>query len=95
MPPNISLFFTVTYGFQNFHQSVPSYDFQLRQLWSWDRHVGLCKVVGRGLGDGDMGTRVWGLGDARLGNWGHQVWDAGTCRKGTRSNTGTLGTRGR
>ena len=36
--------------------------------------------VGRGQGDGDIGTRVWGLG-----TWGretrdlrHQVWDVGT-----------------
>ena len=29
------------------------------------------------------GMRVWGLGDARLGTWGHQVWDAGTCGTGT------------
>ena len=27
----------------------------------------LCIKVGRGQGDGDIGTRVWGLGDARLG----------------------------
>ena len=26
-----------------------------------------------------MGTGTWGLGDARLGTWGHQVWDTGTC----------------
>ena len=30
------------------------------------------------------GTRVRGLGDARLGTWGRQVWDAGTCGTGTR-----------
>lgn len=41
MALNIAFFFTVTYGFQNFHQSVPGYDFQLRELWSWDRHVAL------------------------------------------------------
>ena len=41
---------------------------------------GLCIKVGRGQGDGDVGTRVWGLG-----TWGretrdlrHQVWDVGT-----------------
>ena len=27
----------------------------------------LCIKVGRGQGDGDIGTRVWGLGDARRG----------------------------
>ena len=31
-----------------------------------------------------MGTRVWGLGDARLGTWGHQVWDAGLQTQGRR-----------
>ena len=30
-----------------------------------------------------MGTRVWGLGDARLGTWGHQIWDAGSRGTGT------------
>ena len=40
--------------------------------------------------DGDKGTgtsgRVCGdlgLGDARRGTWGHQVWDTGTCGTGT------------
>ena len=42
----------------------------------------LCIKVGRGQGDGDMGTRVWGLGDARQGTYGHQVWDAATCGTG-------------
>ena len=58
---------------------------------------GLCIKVGRGQGDGDIGTRVWGLG-----NWGREtrdlrtssigrgdVWDGDT---GT-SNTGTQGMR--
>ena len=53
--------------------------------------------VGRGQGDGDIGTRVWGLGtwgretrDLRTSSMGRgDVWDgdAGT------SNTGTQGTR--
>ena len=46
--------------------------------------------VGQGQGDGDIGTRVWGLGDARRGNMGHGDvcdGDAGT------SNTGTQGTQ--
>ena len=55
----------------------------------------LCIKVGRGQGDGDIGTRVWGLGtwgretrDLRTSSMGRgHVWDgdAGT------SNTGTLG----
>ena len=53
--------------------------------------------MGRGQGDGDIGTRVWGLGtwgremtDLRTSSMGRgDVWDgdAGT------SNTGTQGTR--
>ena len=55
----------------------------------------LCIKVGRGQGDGDIGTRVWGLGtwgretrDLRTSSMGRgDVWDgdAGT------SNTGTQG----
>ena len=30
------------------------------------------------------GTRGRRHGDARLGTWGHQVWDGGTCGAGTR-----------
>ena len=58
---------------------------------------GLCIKLGRGQGDGDIGTRVWGLGtwgretrDLRTSSMGRgDVWDgdAGT------SNTGTQGTR--
>ena len=57
----------------------------------------LCIKVGRGQGDGDFGTRVWGLGtygretrDLRTSSVGRgDVWDgdAGT------SNTGTQRTR--
>ena len=50
----------------------------------------LCIKVGRRQGDGDIGTRVWGLGtwdlglgDARRGTSGHQVWDVGTSKPGT------------
>ena len=57
---------------------------------------GLCIKVGRGQGDGDIETRVWGLGDARRGTWGHQVWDAGTCGTGTGDRgRQKLGCRGR
>ena len=59
----------------------------------------LCIKVGRR--QGDIGMRVWGLGDARQRTCrGQQVWDAGTCGTGTRgvkykdvgtSNTGTWG----
>ena len=58
---------------------------------------GLCIKVGRGQGDRDIGTRVWGLGtwgretrDLRTSSMGRgDVWDgdAGT------SNTWTQGTR--
>ena len=58
-------------------------------------------VYKSGMGQGDIGMRVWGLGDARQRtSRGQQVWDAGTCGTGTRdvkykdvgtSNTGTLG----
>ena len=44
----------------------------------------LCIKVGRRQGDGDIGTRVWGLLDARRGTWGHQVWDVRTYGTGTR-----------
>ena len=59
--------------------------------------IGLCIKVGRGQGDRDIGTRVWGLGtsgretrDLRTSTMGRgDVWDgdAGT------SNTGTQGRR--
>ena len=39
--------------------------------------IWLCIKLGRGQGDGDKGTRVWGLG-----TWGHQVWDTGRCGTG-------------
>ena len=57
----------------------------------------LCIKVGRGQGDGDIGTRVWGLGtwgrdtrNLRTSSMGREdVWDGDT---GT-SKTGTQGTR--
>ena len=62
-----------------------------------NREIGLCIKVGRGQGDRDIGTRVWGLGtwgretrDLRTSSMGRgDVWDgdAGT------SKTGTRGTR--
>ena len=57
----------------------------------------LCIKVGRGQGDGDIGTRVWGLG-----TWGRETRDLGTSSMGRgdvwdgdegTSNTGTQGTR--
>ena len=41
------------------------------------RSVGLCLKVGRGQGDGDIGTRVWGLG-----TWGRETRDLRTLRMG-------------
>ena len=38
--------------------------------------------------------QLTGLGDARRGTWGHQVWDAGTCGTGTRGRQ-IQGRRGR
>ena len=38
---------------------------------------GLCMKVGRGQGDGDIGTRVWGLG-----TWGRETRDLGTSSMG-------------
>ena len=49
-------------------------------------HIRLCIKVGRGQGDGDIGTRVWGLG-----TWGRERRDVGTSGMGR----GTYGTRGR
>ena len=40
----------------------------------WDR---LCIKVGRGQGDRDIGTCVWGLG-----TWGRETWDLGTSSMG-------------
>ena len=37
----------------------------------------LCIKVGRGQGDGDIGTRVWGLG-----TWGRETRDLGTSSMG-------------
>ena len=38
---------------------------------------GLCIKVGRGQGDGDIGTRVWGLG-----TWGRETRDLRTSSMG-------------
>ena len=67
------------------------------QLAQFVANPGLCIKVGRGQEDGDIGTRVWGLGtwgretgDLRTSSMGRgDVWDgdAGT------SKTGTQGTR--
>ena len=59
--------------------------------------VRLCIKVGRGQGDGDIETRVWGLGtwgretrDLRTSSMGRgDVWDGNAGK----SNTGTQGTR--
>ena len=57
----------------------------------------LCIKVGRGQGDGNIGTRVWGLG-----TWGRETGDLRTSSMGRRdvrdgdartSKTGTQGTR--
>ena len=57
----------------------------------------LCIKVGRGQGDGDIGTRVWGLG-----TWGRETGDLRTSSMGRgdawdgdvgTSKTGTQGTR--
>ena len=61
--------------------------------------LGLCIKVGRGQGDRDIGTRVWGLG-----TWGRVGRDVGTSSMGRgdvwdgdagTSNIGTRGTWGR
>ena len=69
----------------------------LIHIFSYLSEGGLCIKVGRGQGDKDIGTRVWGLGtwgretrDLRTSTMGRgDVWDgdAGT------SNTGTQGRR--
>ena len=41
------------------------------------RKIGLCIKVGRGQGDGDIGTRVWGLG-----TWGRETRDLGKSSMG-------------
>ena len=63
----------------------------------------LCIKVGRRQGDGDIGTRVWGLGtwdlglgtwDLGLGTWGCETRDFGTSSMGRgTSKPGTQGTR--
>ena len=53
--------------------------------------------MGRAQGDGDIGTRVWGLGTwgrETSGTWGHQLWDVGTCGTATRGRQ-IQGRRGR
>ena len=69
--------------------------------WAQLELIGLCIKVGRGQGDGDMGTRVWGLGDPRLGDprlgtWERETRDLGTSSMG-RWDAGlqTQGRRGR
>ena len=51
-------------------------------------------IRGSGHRDACVGTWDLGLGDARQGTWGHQVWDAGTCGTETWDikyrDTGTL-----
>ena len=43
----------------------------------YQRHAGLCIKVGRGQGDGDIGTRVWGLG-----TWERETRDLRTSSMG-------------
>ena len=68
-----------------FYLLTPAYGWR-HKLEAFHKHTtfGLCIKLGRGQGDGGIGTLVWGLRDARRGTWGHQVWDAGTCGTGTR-----------
>ena len=65
--------------------------FQLSRGWGhfghkWDMFVlesrefeRLCIKVGRGQGERDVGTRVWGLG-----TWGRETRDLGTSSMGRR-----------
>ena len=65
------------------------------QFLQWLTIIGLCIKVGRGHGDGDIGTHVWGLG-----TWGRETrdlglgtWDLGTRDEGLEDIK--YGTRGR
>ena len=61
-------------------------------FFSARKHSGLYIKVGRGQGNGDIGTPVWGLG-----TWGRETRDLGTSSMGRvdagTSKTGTQGTR--
>ena len=86
--PTPIIWFSLDRKLQNHKRSQKKMEtfwfFRLRLRHSYDCLRRLCIKVGRGQGDGDIGTRVWGLGDARRGTWGHQVWDVRTCGTGTR-----------
>ena len=68
-----------------------------------NKDYGLCIKVGRGQGDGDIGTRVWGLGtwgrvgrDVGTSSMGRgDVWDGDGDGDAGTSNIGTRGTWGR
>ena len=68
-----------------------------------NKHWGLCIKVGRGQGDRDIGTRVWGLGtwgrvgrDVGTSSMGRgDVWDGDGDGDAGTSNIGTRGTWGR
>ena len=79
-------------------ESVGCHSSWLKEPWEHKRPINDMRIkVGRGQGDGDIGTRVWGLGtwgretrDLRTSSMGRgDVWDgdAGT------SKTGMQGTR--
>ena len=54
----------------------------------------LAAVYKSGTGTSGRVCGALGLGDASRGTWGHQVWDVGTCRTGTRGRQ-IQGRRGR
>ena len=51
----------------------------------------LCIKVGRGQGDGDIGTRVWGLGTWDLGTRDEGLEGGGTRERDLTRGTGTRG----
>ena len=73
------MFFSLIYFFAPFSIFYSPHNYVILQAMAH----GLCRKVGRGKGDGHIGTRVWGLG----------TWDLGTRDEGLEDIK--YGTRGR
>ena len=79
--------------FSRYH-SPPLHLYMLKVSWMQNSSSFQWAVYKSGTGTSGRVCGDLGLGDARRGTWGHQVWDAWTCGTGTRGRQ-IKGRRGR